>query len=515
MSHPAGDSPLPGVWYRPDSRRADGFESTSAVGRAVFAAAAAAGGSDASSIAAAIEREGDWRRRYARHVRDLTVAAAGAGSDVAAAAAALDAAAEHLLYQSGDGAEADVDEPPQTTTFVGGGARETSFSLPWHGGRLREDELSGQLAAWQDAGVLEPSAADAVRAVIDHPEWLDLDDLDFVVVGAGAEMAPTLSLLRWGARVTAVDVPATGVWERLVAAAGQLAGTLVVPLQGEGAGIAHGSGSGAEGAPRPGGAVGPVLGLDVRRAPGAVGALAVRVARRPVFGNYVYADGRAFPPLQQAVDLAWERARSARPEAACAMLATPTDVFLAPPDAVEVARARFAARGWRRLAQAPLRAATGLVPAARLFRPAYRRTVDVPDGRRLGVADSLVVQQGPNYALAKQLQRWRALVEFDAGRVVSANVAPPTRTRSVVRNRVLAAAYAGAGRFGVEVFAPATSSALMAALLVHDLRAPRPVLGHPQDLFANGAVHGGLWRVPYEPRSVLGLAVGAGLLARR
>ena len=39
----------------------------------------------------------------------------------------------------------------------------------------------------------------------------------------------------------------------------------------------------------------------------------------------------------------------------------------------------------------------------------------------------------------------------------------------MVKNRALAAAYAGAHRFGVEVFEPATSNVLMAALLVHDL----------------------------------------------
>ncbi len=73
-----------------------------------------------------------------------------------------------------------------------------------------------------------------------------------------------------------------------------------------------------------------------------------------------------------------------------------------------------------------------------------------------GVNDSLVPQQGPNYALAKRLQRWRAAVAREAGTTVSLNVAPPTRTRSVVKNRALAAAYAGAHRFGVEVFEPAT-----------------------------------------------------------
>ena len=103
---------------------------------------------------------------------------------------------------------------------------------------------------------------------------------------------------------------------------------------------------------------------------------------------------------------------------------------------------------------------------------------------------------------------------------VSLNVAPPTRTRSVLRNRVLAAAYAGAHRFGVEVFDPSTSNTLMAALLVHDLRyeaaAARPgtSLSHPLELFWQGANHGGLWRGPFEPRSVLGLAVVLGMLQR-
>jgi len=57
---------------------------------------------------------------------------------------------------------------------------------------------------------------------------------------------------------------------------------------------------------------------------------------------------------------------------------------------------------------------------------------------------------------------------------VSFKIAPPTRTRSVVKNRALAAAYAGAHRFGVEVFDPGTANTLMAALLVHDLAGGSP-----------------------------------------
>ncbi len=154
----------------------------------------------------------------------------------------------------------------------------------------------------------------------------------------------------------------------------------------------------------------------------------------------------------------------------------------------------------------PLRTVSG----GRLLQRAY-----VP-GTDPGIADSLVAQQGPNYALAKRLQRWRATTARAAGTTVSMNVAPPTRTRSVVKNRALAAAYAGAHRFGVEIFEPATSNVLMAALLVHDLHTGGgPLHEHPWQDEAHEAAHGGLWRAAYQPRSALGLAALLGYGAAR
>jgi hypothetical protein len=86
----------------------------------------------------------------------------------------------------------------------------------------------------------------------------------------------------------------------------------------------------------------------------------------------------------------------------------------------------------------------------------------------------------------------------------------------VVKNRALAAAYAGAHRFGVEVFEPATSNVLMAALLVHDLHSDGgPRHEHPWQDEAHAAVHGGLWRTAYAPRSALGLAALLGYGAAR
>jgi hypothetical protein len=191
-----------------------------------------------------------------------------------------------------------------------------------------------------------------------------------------------------------------------------------------------------------------------------------------------------------------------RADVSLAFLATPTDVFAVPAEAVE-----HATRAYREPST-----------AMRLTRPALRT---VSGGRLLrrnyapasnpGINDSLVPQQGPNYALAKRLQRWRATVARRDGVRVSLNIAPPTRTRSVVKNRALASAYAGAHRFGIEVFEPATSNTLMAALLVHDLRSAPAAPLPPWREEARQAVHGGLWRAAYDPRSALGLAVVLGL----
>jgi hypothetical protein len=226
-----------------------------------------------------------------------------------------------------------------------------------------------------------------------------------------------------------------------------------------------------------------------------------------VLGNYVYADGADNVRVSAAVDALTIRVLAARDDVALAFLATPTDVFAVPRDAVEHATGCYQRRTRTgKLLARPLRTVSG----GRLLARAYNADADP------GISDSLVPQQGPNYALAKRLQRWRAAVARADGVTVSMNVAPPTRTRSVVKNRALAAAYAGAHRFGVEVFEPATSNVLMAALLVHDLHTGGgPTHEHPWQDEAFAAVHGGLWRTAYAPRSALGLAALLGYGAAR
>ena len=225
-----------------------------------------------------------------------------------------------------------------------------------------------------------------------------------------------------------------------------------------------------------------------------------------VLGNYVYADGAANVRLSTAVNALTVRLQAGREDVTLAFLATPTDVFAVPAEAVAQSVRAYTTRSpATKLAALPLRALSG----GRLLRRAYLPGADP------GINDSLVAQQGPNYALAKRVQRWRATVAREAGTTVSMNVAPPTRTRSVMKNRLLAAAYAGAHRFGVEVFEPATCKVLMAALLVHDLHTGGPSSAHPWQDEAHAAAHGGLWRIAYAPRSALGLAAAMGYATAR
>ena len=45
-----------------------------------------------------------------------------------------------------------------------------------------------------------------------------------------------------------------------------------------------------------------------------------------------------------------------------------------------------------------------------VFQAPYQDLVTCENGKTYGIADCLVVEQGPNYALAKRIQQWRAIL---------------------------------------------------------------------------------------------------------
>lgn len=457
-------------------RTPDGRRSTAALGRSVVADALRVVDPEAAEAA---EHEPDWRRGYLRHFRALVESSLGSGDGGYEVAAVGLAAVHARMRVTRDGEDAPLDQvfadpvgrPLETVTLSGSGKAERDLSLPYRGDLLRGDALARRLDAWVDAGTIEASCAEAVREVAANPDWLDLSDQRLVVLGAGAEMGPLPAVLGWGGTVVGVDLPRPDLWARLNAVAASTAGRLIAPRGG----------------------------ADLLTDLPAIAQWLLRIEGRLVLGDYVYAPGADQVRLSAAVDALATHIRGRRADTALAFLATPTDVFAVPGAAVAHANARYRARGVRsRLAS--------VASAGTLLRPNY------PDGADPGIADSLVAQQGPNYALAKRIQRWRAALTRRDG-TVSFAVAPPTRTRSVLNNRLLAAAYAGAHLFDVEVFEPATANKLMAVLLVHQLRKPRPAAKTVWEDEAVAAAHGGLWRTPYQPRTALGLAALRGLPA--
>jgi hypothetical protein len=301
---------------------ADGRRSTSALGRAVVADALRQVDADRAGAA---ERETGWRTGYLAHFRGLIEA--GLGSRQAAVAVARDGLASlhrRMRVIGPDGEEAGLDALASApargglvaATVTGTGEAERELSVPYRGERLSGDALARRLEAWVSAGVIEPSCADAVRAVAAHPDWLSLPGRTVVMLGAGAEVGPLPVLLSWGVRVIGLDLPRPAIWERVLAEARGSAGTLTVPAAAGGADLAQRAGVDLTG--------------DI---PGVADWLAA-VEGPLVLGNYVYADGGANVLLASAVDALTVRLADARGDVALAFLATPTDVFAVPADAV-------------------------------------------------------------------------------------------------------------------------------------------------------------------------------------
>ena len=468
----------------------EGRRSSSELGRSVVADSLATVDDAAAARARA---EDAWRTGYVEHFLASTrLAARSAATASTIAAQGLAAFRERMRLATATSEEPlRAPEPVEThrsERVVGTARPVTRLEVPYRGEVLSGDRLRWQLEAWVEGGVVEPGFADALVTAIEQPELLTLPGRTAVLVGAGAAMGPYASLVRWGADVAAIDVPVPAVWERLRRLAAEGAGTVTLPVD-----AATGE-----------------AGLDVADQLGAVLAWTGTVVdgAAPVLGLHAYADGARHVEATAASDVLAESVLADHPDATLAYLATPTDSFLVPEAAVTHARARWSEPRWNGRIHAVARTAS----RGRLFAPAYAEVLGDDAGRSWGLVNTLVPVQGPNYALAKRVQRWRAVTTAAAGRRVSATVAPASWTRSVTRNRVLASVYGGAHRFGVEIFRAETASVLLAAKLAVDAAAaPAPLDGrHPESLYADDAAHGGLWRQPFEPHTALGVAAALG-----
>jgi hypothetical protein len=453
--------------------------------------------------------ENHWRRNYPKHFYRL-VAGGLQSPEVAlqSAQAGLDTAWRNLTVLGASGeensfssffAQRDAASLVQTKVLRGlGSATPAPWRVPYRGQQLEDKALEDVLSRWQKTHVLEPSAADALRLCAQNPQWFDLSDLHFALLGAGSEAGPLTWLLKWRANIYAVDLPRQATWDRIEALA--LAGNAVVyvPMNAQSSGLE--------------------AGINLLEHPDQVSRWLNSFDQPLAVAAHAYADGERHVRLVMACDFVQQAViqagNSQGLDSSIAFMATPTDVFAVPQATAQRSLTAFADRPmFSKGLQSSLRLASG----ERFFQANIESFITPKvGGQSYGIADSLVLEQGPNYALAKRLQQWRAIVSRANGITSSLNVAPSTTTSSVVKNPALAAGFAGADVFGMEVFEPDTTNALMAAMWVHDLRNPQSsaqpnvVLNHPYELFMQGANHGGLWSCAYKPRSALPFAAALG-----
>ena len=473
---------------------------TTATNQKVFSVATNAADPDAAKK---MLSEKGWRHKYDRHV--LAHVTASLKSPQAAENAARDGLKElHSSFEfHRDGKVRTVADAMDhfkgkcETGVIRGTGSSKGFELPYRGKTLRGQEIVDLANKWAAKGVLEPDAAQSIIQVATDPLYSNLNDKVFVLMGAGAAMGPFLTLMSMGANVVAIDIDIPAVWERLLTVAQNSSGSFTFPLKKPQSECA----SHKELAANAGGNL-------ITQCPEIANWISTLYPEKQlVLGSYVYLDSAMFVKVSVACDAIMAKVLAARPTTALAMLGTPTDVYVVPENARRTAMANYSLANLNNWPLLPFRLLRPLFKAFKMdvLSPNFGRAIESNDGNRFYLCEGITVPQGPNYILSKRMQQWRCIVSRASGHVVSFNVAPSTRTISVVKNKMFAWAYDGMGYFpAVEIFDQETSNPIMTALLLADLADPKSAanpamkLKNPLELFSKNSLHGGAWRTSYR-----------------
>ena len=445
---------------RPSGRivlpRQNGRTSSSVLARGMALAAATAD----PRLAERVKSAEPWREGYRAAMTDLSrVDAPSRGSEAARAGLAWLTKSLHFADGRRIGEARAVEVRGGSWKVSGSREPRRELSLELDGRDYRGQSLLALLDAWRRRGFIRRSAYDALAEVIDDPGILDLEGWTFACLGASAALSPAPSLLAWGADVAAPVRAGQEKNSALIDAAKSGAGTLILP-------------------PAP---------LDVVRAPEAVAGWIAALDGRIAIVDTLYAPGAKFLLAEAGADVVESLVTRARPDTALAWYGSPTDAYV--------------------LSEPP-KAHFGRGPASSAL-AAYAKARGLGPSRVDGVYPGYIAVQGPNYAAAKRIGRWRATVEREAGRTVSYNVGPLSMTRSVLVSRPLRAAYGGLRRLGMAPLPAAASAELMAALLAWDLKNPRAA-AESDTFLTDKAIDCGLFSCPYEPNGLMAFAVALG-----
>eukprot|EP00550_Attheya_septentrionalis_P012864 CAMPEP_0198301456 /NCGR_PEP_ID=MMETSP1449-20131203/51650_1 /TAXON_ID=420275 /ORGANISM="Attheya septentrionalis, Strain CCMP2084" /LENGTH=752 /DNA_ID=CAMNT_0044003539 /DNA_START=26 /DNA_END=2284 /DNA_ORIENTATION=+ len=480
----------------------NGVESRSStpVAKAILAAAVGATNPDKAQK---ILKERNWRFGYVKHLSGMVEEQCKSPkAALAVANAGLNKAYETFEFVSPDGSTvnfAEAMKAKNTEQFLTGyikgtgAAPKKALQIPYKGKTLSGQALKDQVQKWVDYGTIEPTAGSAIQNCVDNPGWLDLSGRYFVLLGAGSAMGPFLVLMALGANVVAVDLDRPGIWKRLVSIAKASPGSLTFPM------------TKPQKDCKDDDALCSVSGCNLfTQAPLIRDWLLNLYPGKPfTVGSYAYLNGALHVQVSLAMDAICRDLSEKRPGTSLAYLCTPTDLHLCPKEAYDASLEHYS-----NFSKKPYCILMNLLSGGKFLRKNARKPMS-GEGGDYYVVNGISVAQGPNYALAKRMQHWRAIVARGNGCIVSSNIAPSTSTASVVQNKTFAWAYEGMPYFTpYEIFAPETSNAVMSAILFSDLNDkssnanPAKKINNPNQLFEYGSFHGGTWRCAYEVDSI-------------
>lgn len=466
----------------------------------------AAASTDNQSLRANILGAADWRRWYIRRYADLAIEE-GKSPELLAkmATAGLSQFHTHLHTSAGEPLlqtmAAGFDSSLVETAVIEGAVSSQPVSVARHSGSLEKIAES-----WDSSGWAEPGLQESFRFLDQNPN-LSLDGTLLFAVAGAAEFAPTEHWLRWGGEVAVVARNNPATWDSLIAMARNSGGRLLIPVVRDDKTIPLSQLSDYE--------LAQIAGLDMLVHYSEIASWMnehyKKAKSRFILGLYAYTPKINHIRVQGVQEtlalLAMENL--SKEKLVFSWLATPTDSTPGPASIGKDQLARFRNRSVGTIIRDSF---FGLLSAAR---PAKPKFFDSESGEELMLIDASVQQQGPSYSFSKRTQRWRAYLAHYAGFRVSYQISPPARTNSVLRHKILRASYLGAPRFGIKPFEVDVAKSASAAALVRDVLDPTAYANKQTttDLQCFSAIHGGLWRLAYQSKSVWVMATLLGLPA--
>jgi hypothetical protein len=320
--------PARGLVFPLDKR---GERSSTQVNKDILAAAV---GAVNPAKAQAIQKTKNWRFGYVKHL--MAMVEEQCTSPEAAlkiAQAGLDKAYEVFQFVTPDGASISLKDAMAAkssdafkTGFVQGTGSKPSpatLQVPYKGQTLIGKDLEQKVHEWVEYGTIEKSAGDAILGCIQNPQWLDLSNRYFVLLGAGSAMGPFLVLMALGANVIAIDLDRPQIWKRLIDIAKASPGTLTFPLKVEQNQIKSDE------------QLYEQAGCNLFTHTPMIRdwLLQVYPGKNLTVGSYAYLDGALHVQVSLAMDAICRDLSEKRPGTSLAYLCTPTDLHLIPQEA--------------------------------------------------------------------------------------------------------------------------------------------------------------------------------------